>query len=155
MVGLVGEARPDQGMLARIEAELDQLPEPKPLNTFEAGKRDGKILLIGLIAGSLLFFAGHFVVNTMIRDQLEIKFRPDTGAAWVALGSVNLEGPSLQAFVAAKCENQTHLIIDLRGLDAFPEDGANSTSGIQNSITLMKREEKILMECIHLDAGIR
>ena len=138
LVHLVHDVEPDPDLLARIEAELDEV-----CGSINAGPPPAHRMLMVLGAFAIGCLIG-LAAATFLHDRQHIIARTDATAPWVSMGSVSLKGQSLRSFVAAKCEGYAYFTITMHGFGPDIVDGPDTTGQ-----PLIRSEEKILMECIH------
>ncbi len=138
-------ARPGQGLLDDIEAELDN---DKDASRPPRARHRGPTRMILVFAAGALAATVSTLGTVATQDAgQQIIVRPAPGDAWLSLGAVSFEGAALRSFVAEKCKDNSHLGIVLSGYQekeklTAPEDDAEISG-----TPLMTSEEKILMRC--------
>ena len=144
---LVGEVRPNQGLLSSIEEELDYLSATQ--------KKKGIVFLLWLqkniwiiatMVGIVIGAIGHYGLG---QSKQSIIVQSAANSEWVSMGFVTLRGSLLRSYVKSKCENHTHLSILLKGKTLIISPSNQNSEVTQNQSIIMKPDEKILMECIH------
>lgn len=133
---LVDHADPDPDLLNRIEARIDaDMPKAPAPPRPRRWSYVGLLMVVAICSAAMGYLAGP--------GQQEISARPSADATWIPLGSVQLRGPALRAFVRSKCQGHTHFFITMHGLTVEP---GQQIEGPGKSLS--QAGEKILMECI-------
>ncbi|MDW3181821.1 hypothetical protein [Roseobacter sp.] len=142
---MLDERRPEQGLLDDIEAEIDARGLAAALGAPRGFGARALLLCFVLGAGtSASILAGH---AAMTGPTHQIAVRPALKQSWLPLGAVSLEGKTLRRFVAAKCQEHSHLVIELSGYDASKNSEPFAADGAILDSLLMAPDEKILMTC--------
>ncbi len=132
---------PQHGLLEGIEAELDT-SQAQPARSVE--KWCATLPLFLAFAFGALIALG---ISGNSRDGLEISIRSEADEAWLSLGVVTLRGAALHAFVAARCQDHSHLTIALTSGHKNEKPSLRGKTEPYAQPSRTHSGEKILMAC--------
>lgn len=140
---MLDDCRPEQGLLSKIEAELDASEETTP--TQKKNQRDLRKPILAFLLGVGLAASVAFALTS--GPATPISVRASLSQSWLQLGHVALQGKALRSFVALKCEGQSHLLIELSGYTVEKNADLPAAGDVIPLRPLLQPDEKILMRC--------